>query len=56
MKAHIWVIEVDFRGEWEPTTGTDLKRRDARAKRWNWQFQDPYGKYRVKKYVREVKP
>lgn len=55
MPNYIWVVEMlSEKGKWEPTVGCYLTRSDARReKKYDWEYNNPKDKFRIRKYVAE---
>jgi hypothetical protein len=48
---HLWVVEIQDKDQWFPTTGASLTRKDGLADLADWQVNNPHDKYRLRKYV-----
>lgn len=55
--AHVWVVEMwhDERERWEPCVGIGLTREDAREEREVWKLNNPDDRFRIEKYVGELR-
>jgi len=53
MTLHIWVVEMNVHGKWQPTVGVALSRDSAREELREWRENNPCDRFRVVKYVRE---
>ena len=54
---HVWIVEGRFEPlyRWEPTVGIGLSREDGRNKLKEWSQHNPFGQFRLRKYVQEAK-
>jgi len=55
---HLWIVELWNKDckRWEPTVGAHLSRRDARREmEYDWRYNNPHDKFRVVKYVPDVR-
>ncbi|MCP4262761.1 MAG: hypothetical protein GY774_35430 [Planctomycetes bacterium] len=50
---HVWIVEMCVKGQWQPTAGCGLTKKDAvmRMKDY-WKPNNPNDKFRVQKYPR----
>lgn len=51
----VWVIEIKDGKLWLPCAGAQLARKDAiRERDYDWRFNYPNDKFRVRKYVAAI--
>jgi len=56
MKRYLWVIEMKIDDRWLPTVWCNFTRAGARQSKIEWMQKNPDDKFRVCKYVPELKP
>jgi len=53
--ALLWVVEMKCAGNWEPTVGAKLSRRDGREELAEWKRDNPCDQFRLVPYERRAK-
>ena len=50
--SHVWIVEMEQRGKWQPCGSMDFTKREALGNVSYWKEGNPDEKFRVRKYVR----
>lgn len=52
---YLWIVEIRGRNDkWLPTVGAYLTRKDAAHEiAYDWRYNNPKDKFRIRKYVQE---
>ncbi len=54
-RSHVWIVEMENDGLWEPTIGAALSRDNAGLVIADWREMNPDDSFRITKYVRHEK-
>jgi hypothetical protein len=52
-RRRVWIVEANFINStagWHPTVGIGLSRMEGRQRLREWRRQNPYDRFRVRKY------